>query len=68
MDDGPITWEDFKVAFLDRFFALELRDAKMREFINLKQGSMSVRKYALKFSKLSKHTPSMMEDPRAKMG
>ena len=40
----------------------------MREFLNLKQGGMSVRDYALRFSKLSKYAPSMMEDPRVKMG
>src|SRR5688572_21980714 len=68
LDDGPITWEDFKVAFLDHYFPMELREAKMREFLNLKQGGMSVRDYVLRFSKLSKYAPTMMEDPRVKMG
>ena len=67
-DDGPITWEMFKVAFLDHYFPMELREAKMREFLNLKQGGMSVRDYVLQFSKLSKYAPSMMEEPRVKMG
>ena len=67
-DDGPITWGEFKRAFLDHYFPMELREAKMREFLNLKQGGMSVRDYALRFSKLSKYAPSMMEDPRVKMG
>src|SRR5688572_5444607 len=67
-DDGPITWGEFKRAFLDHYFPMELREAKMREFLNLKQGGMSVRDYALWFSKLSKYAPSMMEDPRVKMG
>ena len=40
----------------------------MRKFFNLKQGGMSIRDYALRFSKLSKYAPSMMEDPRVKMG
>ncbi|XP_049359570.1 uncharacterized protein LOC125824260 [Solanum verrucosum] len=34
---SPIEWEVFKSAFLERFFPRELRDAKMEEFINLKQ-------------------------------
>ena len=67
-DDGPITWEEFKVAFLNHYFPMELREAKMREFLNLKQGGMGVRDYVLRFSKLSKYAPSMMEDPRVKMG
>ena len=68
VDDVPITWEDFKAAFLDCYFPLELKETKMREFLNLKQGNMSMREYALKFSKLSKYAASMMEDSRAKMG
>ncbi|KAF3633950.1 hypothetical protein FXO38_25345 [Capsicum annuum] len=34
-DVGPIEWEEFASAFLDRFFPLELREAKVQEFINL---------------------------------
>lgn len=29
-----VPWEEFKVAFLNRFFSLELRKAKMIEFMN----------------------------------
>ena len=35
---GPITLELFKIAFLERFFPREMREAKVEEFINLKQG------------------------------
>ena len=35
-DVGPLEWEEFKVAFLDRFFPLELREAKVQEFIHLR--------------------------------
>ncbi|KAK4724126.1 hypothetical protein R3W88_026905 [Solanum pinnatisectum] len=34
---GPITWEVFKKAFIDRFFPWEKREAKIEEFINLRQ-------------------------------
>ncbi|KAH0644892.1 hypothetical protein KY284_032776 [Solanum tuberosum] len=34
-DAGPLDWEKFKVAFLDRLFPLEMREAKVLEFINL---------------------------------
>src|SRR5688572_3403425 len=61
------TWEEFKTAFLDHFFPLELREAKMREFMNLRQGSMSVREYALKFTKLSKYASTIIANPRVKM-
>ena len=33
----------------------EMWEAKVDEFINLKQGSMTVREYSLKFTKLSRY-------------
>lgn len=39
-----------------------LNEAKVEEFINLKQGNMSMREYSLKFTKLSKYTPFMVAD------
>ena len=36
VDAGPIEWEEFSMAFLDRFFLLELKEAKVLEFINLR--------------------------------
>jgi len=57
----------FKEAFLDRFFPRELREAKMEEFINLRQGNMSVKEYALKFIKLSKYALSMVWNLRDMM-
>lgn len=33
---GPVEWEKFKCFFLDWFFLLELREAKIHEFINLR--------------------------------
>src|SRR5688572_32581944 len=64
---GPVTWDEFKVAFLDHFIPLELRESMMREFMNLKQGNMSVREYSLKFTRLSKHAKAIVANPRAKM-
>ncbi|XP_027772374.1 uncharacterized protein LOC107017541 [Solanum pennellii] len=50
----PVTWELFKTAFLERYFPREMKEAKVEEFINLKQGSMTVMEYSLKFVKLSR--------------
>ena len=41
----PVIWELFKTVFLERFFPREMMEAKVEEFINLKQGSMTVREY-----------------------
>ena len=61
---GPVTWEVFKKAFLNCFFPRENREAKVVEFINLRQGGMGVHEYSFKFTKLSKNAPSLVSDPR----
>ena len=32
----PTTWQEFQDAFLDKFFPLEMREAKVEEFMNLR--------------------------------
>ena len=39
----------------------------MQEFINLRQGSMSVKEYVIKLTQLSKYAPTMVLDSRARM-
>ena len=53
--------------FLDKFFPLEMREAKSEEFMNLRQGFMSVKEYYLKFNLFSKYVPEQMADPRSSM-
>jgi len=64
---GPIEWEEFKEAFLGRYFPREKREVKVEEFINLRQGSMSVEEYSLKFTLLSKYAPYSVSNLRDKM-
>ena len=51
---APMTWHLLQDAFLDRFFPLEMREAKIEDFMNLRQGSMIVKEYCLRFNQLSK--------------
>lgn len=67
LERGLVDWEEFKEAFLYRFFSLEWREKNMVEFMNLRQGGMSVQEYSLKFTQLSKYTPTMVANPRARM-
>lgn len=60
-------WDDFSSVFLDRFFPQELREAKTEEFINLKQGRMSIKEYSLKFHQLSRYAPELVTSMRARM-
>ena len=49
LGEVPITWDILKNPFPERFFSREQREAKVEEFINLRQGGMIVKKYSLKF-------------------
>ena len=62
-----LTLEIFKKTFLDRFFHKEIREAKVVEFINLRQRGRSVHEYSLEFIKLSKYAPFFVSDPRDQM-
>ncbi|KAF3617611.1 hypothetical protein FXO37_34562 [Capsicum annuum] len=55
IDVEPIIWEKFDTVSLDRFFPLELREAKVLEFINIRQVSMSEKEYFLNFTQLARH-------------
>ena len=57
----------FRRAFLDQFFTREKREVKVEEFINLRQGGISVQEYFLKFTKKSKFASSLVSNPRDEM-
>ena len=42
VESGPIEWEEFKEAFLGKYFPRNRREVKVDEFINIKQGNMRV--------------------------
>jgi len=52
-----ITWEVFRNEFLGKYFLVDVRNKKETEFLELKQGSMSVVDYATKFEELSSFCP-----------
>ena len=60
----PTVWDEFVEAFLDRFFPLELRKTKAEEFLNLKQGKMSVQEYTLSFNQLARYAPEITSSMR----
>ena len=67
LERGPVDWDEFKEAFLDRFFPLEWRGKKMVEFMKLRLGGMSLQEYSLKFTQLSMYAPSIVANPRDRM-
>ncbi|MCI19955.1 hypothetical protein A2U01_0041115, partial [Trifolium medium] len=52
-----ITWEMFKREFWVKYFPADVRNKKVVEFMELKQGNMSVAEYAAKFESLSAFSP-----------
>jgi len=56
-DVNQICWEDFKTAFRSYHVPEALVEIKEEEFLNLKQGSMTVCEYRNKFTQLSRYAP-----------
>ena len=67
VESGPIEWDEFKEAFLGNYFPRERREAKVQEFINLKEGNISVEKYSLKFLMWSIYGLSLLSNLRDEM-
>ena len=44
-----------------------MNEVKVREFHKLKQDSLSVHEYGLKFTQLSRYAPLMIKDMRSRM-
>ncbi|RHN74107.1 putative transcription factor interactor and regulator CCHC(Zn) family [Medicago truncatula] len=56
-DGAVVTWAVFRREFLNRYFPEDVRGKKEIEFLELKQGDMSVTEYAAKFVELAKFYP-----------
>lgn len=54
-EGGEVTWAVFRERFLRKYFSKDVRGKKEIEFLELKQGNMSVIDYAAKFTELSKY-------------
>jgi hypothetical protein len=53
-DDAIVTWAVFRRELLNRYFPEDVRGKKEIEFLELKQGELSVTEYAAKFVELAK--------------
>ncbi|XP_058216793.1 uncharacterized protein LOC131327666 [Rhododendron vialii] len=65
---ATMTFAEFETLFLDKYFPTPLRLAKEQEFLNLKQGTMTVTQYAAKFEELSRYAQTAVatEDKKAR--
>ncbi|KAF3660601.1 hypothetical protein FXO37_13352 [Capsicum annuum] len=59
------SWEEFKTIFLDYYLPFEIWETHADQFLNLRQGNMSVKKYSLQFKSLARYATDVvatMED------
>ena len=52
-DLEAMTWAEFHALFMRKYFLATARHAKAREFLELKQGTMTVMEYVAKFTELA---------------
>ncbi|KAI3443800.1 hypothetical protein Pfo_000465 [Paulownia fortunei] len=62
-----LTWERFKTIFYDKYFTRDARSLRVKEFLELKQGAMSVCDYVRKFEQGCKYVPYIARDNNEKM-
>ncbi|XP_028062422.1 uncharacterized protein LOC114265789 [Camellia sinensis] len=56
-----MAWAKFKEVFYEKYFSQCVRDRKVTEFEQLKQGTMTVAKYEAKFTELARYAPHMVD-------
>ena len=66
-DESLITWERLKELMDTKYYPGDTKRAKVREFLSLKQGNMSVMEYAAKFNELSRFAPHQVATEEMKM-
>ncbi|XP_070057350.1 uncharacterized protein [Nicotiana tomentosiformis] len=66
-DAASLSWTQFSEIFLREFVPQSLRDAWHTQFEQLRQGTMSVSEYLVRFSDLSRHAPSLVSTVRERV-
>ena len=62
-----MTWEAFHEFLMGKFFPASARHAKSREFLELKQGTMTVLEYVAKFNELASFADDYVATNMAKV-
>ena len=66
-DIEAMTWAEFNELFMGKYFPATARHAKAREFLELKQGTMTVMEYVAKFTELAHFTDDYVATDMAKV-
>ncbi|XP_074297105.1 uncharacterized protein LOC141627783 [Silene latifolia] len=60
--DPTFDWNHFKTLVESRFYPKELKQQKLKEFIDFKQGGLSVQAFTDKFTDLAHYAPKFVKD------
>ncbi|KAH7546031.1 hypothetical protein FEM48_Zijuj01G0157600 [Ziziphus jujuba var. spinosa] len=66
VERNPITWVRFKELIYEKYFPQTWRDNKIADFIELKQGKMTLAQYERKFDELSRYAPYLVDTDESK--
>ena len=62
-----MTWAEFHGLFMRKYFPVTARHAKVQEFLELKQGTMTVMEYVARFAKLARFGDDYVATDMAKV-
>ena len=66
-DIKAMTWTEFHELFMGKYFPATARHAKAQEFLELRQGMMTVMEYVSKFTELARFTDEYVATDMAKV-
>jgi hypothetical protein len=64
--DHRVTWQEFTTAFREYFIPVGVLNRKLSEFLDLKQGSLSMMEYANKFNHLAQYAGTHVDTDEKK--
>ncbi|XP_075492387.1 uncharacterized protein LOC142530437 [Primulina tabacum] len=59
---SALKWQEFKDLFYDKYFPRDVRSQKVKEFLELRQGNMSMQEYILKFEEVCQFAPYLISN------
>ena len=66
-DLETMTWDDFRRLFMGKYFSASTRHVKAREFLELRQGTMTVLEYVARFTELARFEDDYVSTDTAKV-
>ena len=66
-DLETITWDDFRRLFMGKYFPASARHAKAREFLDLRQGTVTILEYVARFTELARFGDDYVATDAAKV-